>query len=755
MPTNLNRRVFLASFGTTALFSSPSSQLFGNDKQTPWYRRCLVGMEVGPTGAHFGNSDPKDARYAARFDGAEIVRKCVAAGSEYLVMWVRDGDYAYYNSKILPKAPGLGPRDPLQEAIDEARKHSLPVIAYCVVQQGGHFLKQHPEWEMLSSDGKPIGRFSFNSGYLDAMKEILSEQLAYGIDGFHIDMLDQGFGPPYGCWSEDSRAAFLRQFGHAMPEMLDGPSWDTAWDEILEFRYKSSQRFEQELVKHVRGQNPSITVDFNYHGNPPFSWEVGQRPVQHAGNGDFVTGETGVWGFSALGVGLNAEFYKASTPGLPVQVAIQRGVRMYHDQTTRPTADMLWELMTLLSHGALVTMVDKTTFDGSLDPMAYRRFGEIFNEAKRKREHFGHRPIYDVGLYYSSRSRDWLGKEEPGEWMQSFYGAHKAMRYEQLQCGILLDENANLEYMQQFPTVILCNAGILSDAEIHLLTSYVENGGGLIVTGQSGQFDRLGSRLTVQSANELAQEAPLSQKNSLERLIGARPWKSLDSLDNWMNFTEPVDSGAIPSRLLPETLPRNWPFLVKGPATVYQPTTARGIGQLMAPQRSSRQKQAMEGTQWPMSAGEVVGPAILLNRLGKGKVITFAGSPDYATASDHHIVEARQLLSQAVKYLHPNPTVNIDAPPNIQTVVTDDSDRRILRIHFLGYNAPPQAIPAKGRPQVLPALIEQAPIYRATVRLNRSCRNPRTLEANTTIEQSDQMFILTINAIHESLILDY
>jgi hypothetical protein len=132
------------------------------------------------------------------------------------------------------------------------------------------------------------------------MKEILSEQLTYGIDGFHIDMLDQGFGPPYGCWSEDSRAAFLQQFGHAIPEMLDGPSWDTAWDEILEFRYKSSQRFEQELVKHVRGQNPSITVDFNYHGNPPFSWEVGQRPVQHAGNGDFVTGETGVWAHWAL-----------------------------------------------------------------------------------------------------------------------------------------------------------------------------------------------------------------------------------------------------------------------------------------------------------------------------------------------------------------------------------------------------------------------------------------------------------------------
>lgn len=79
--------------------------------ESPWFTRHLVGLEVGPTGAQFGHSDPTDARYAARFDGLEIVRRSVVAHSEYLVLWVRDGDYAYYDSKLLPKAPGLGARD--------------------------------------------------------------------------------------------------------------------------------------------------------------------------------------------------------------------------------------------------------------------------------------------------------------------------------------------------------------------------------------------------------------------------------------------------------------------------------------------------------------------------------------------------------------------------------------------------------------------------------------------------------------------
>ena len=70
--------------------------LCGNAATTaPWFQRSLVGLEVGPTGAQFGYSGSNDVRYCARFDGREIVRRAVAAHCEYLVLWVRDGDYAY------------------------------------------------------------------------------------------------------------------------------------------------------------------------------------------------------------------------------------------------------------------------------------------------------------------------------------------------------------------------------------------------------------------------------------------------------------------------------------------------------------------------------------------------------------------------------------------------------------------------------------------------------------------------------------
>jgi hypothetical protein len=720
------------------LLADPASAE-SDSRFVPWFWKSIVGMEVGPTGAQFGHSDPHDNRYCAKWDGAEIVRKCVASNAEYLVLWLRDGDFAYYNSKLLIKAPGLGDRDPLREALDEAKEHDVPIISYCVVQQGGIYLRKNPQWQMRDSEGKPIGRFCFNSGYLVAMKQIVAEQLAYGIDGFHIDMLDQGFGKPYGCWCDTCRKLFRERYQHDMP---DGATWDAAWEDMLEFRYATSERFEKELTAYIKALSPKATVDYNYHGSPPFSFEVGQRPVQHAGNGDFVTGETGVWGFSALGVGLNAEFYRAATPGLPFQVAIQRGVRMYHDQTTRPLNDMRWETLTLLAHGAFVTMIDKTAFDGALDPVAYQRMGSVLGEARAKREHFGQKPVYDVGLYFSSRTRDWLGREEAAKFFHSFQGAHQACAMEHLQFGVLLDENVTPDALRQFPVVCLPNVAIISESEAGLLREYVRYGGNLVVTGQPGQLDSHGKPL---------------KRSALEDLIGARVVKRLESKDNWISVdASPKNDSAtatLAEHLAAELTP-DWPFLVKGPATVYQPTTAKPFGKLYKPHRTQRQLEGKMGTEWPMSPDSPVGPAVLIHRFGKGAVATCAASPDYATASEHALVESRVLFRSLFRALHTERRVVVDAPANVEAVVTDDTEARTLRVHLLAYNPTPRTTPQKNRPFVLPGLIEDKPIYRVTISAT-PMRMATALNRRTEVQVVENRVEATIEDIHEVILIRY
>jgi len=150
-----------------------------------------------------------------------------------------------------------------------------------------------------------------------------------------------------------------------------------------------------------------------------------------------------------------------------------------------------------------------------------------------------------------------------------------------------------------------------------------------------------------------------------------------------------------------------------------------------------------------------VGPAILLNTVGKGKVLTFAASPDWATASDHHIVEARKLLANAVHLLNPSPRVRITAPATVEAIVTDDPATRTLRIHLLGYNAPPQTTPAKERPYVLPGLIEDAPIYRVTMALNGPVKRCTAFNKATVLKRRGAHVTAVVEDIHEVIELCY
>ncbi len=90
-------------------------------------------------------------------------------------------------------------------------------------------------------------------------------------------------------------------------------------------------------------------------------------------------------------------------------------------------------------------------FDGWLDPMAYDRVGMAFAEA-RKARHFGQKPVYDVGIYFSSRTRDWIGREKPARYFQGFQGAAQGVRLRASGFGVLLDENLSLDALRRFPS---------------------------------------------------------------------------------------------------------------------------------------------------------------------------------------------------------------------------------------------------------------------------------------------------------------
>lgn len=726
------RRTLLPFLAELALMVAVTPLLAaGEATAEPWYNRLLVGMEVGPTGAQFG-SDASDVKYAEKFSGTDIVAAQLATGSQYIVIWGKDGEYAYYDSKVAPKCPGLGDRDVLRETVEAAKPHNLPVIVYCVVQAGGYPLRQHPEFKMRDVEGKPIERVCLNSGFMGHLKDLTDEMLSYGIQGFHIDMLDQGFGPPYGCWCENCRARFEKDYGKPMPTSV---SWDEAWDRMLEFRYNSCERFEREILAHIKERQPDCSVDFNYHGNPPFSFEIGQRPVQHAHIGDFVTGECGAWGFGTLSPSFEALFVRGTDPAAPFQVVIQRGVRFYHDQTSRPLEDMRWEMFSLLMHGAQVTIVDKTPFDGSLDRVAYERYGALFREALAKQEHFGrqHRPLADVGLFFSHRTRDWYARETPRKYFDPVYGAHEAVVLGHLPAEFVFDERLTGERLRRHRVVYAPGAAILEPETVALLEAYVREGGKLLVTGDTGTHDRMG--------------APQAE-SALANLIGAKLVRRLDTDDNHVSF--PADGGDLDA--LAAGIPRDWPFLARGAAGIYEPTTARAFGTLHRPFRSVLQQQGKEGFFLPQSPEEAVGPAVLVNDFGKGRVVCIAAAPDTAIGGEFGMPEDRMLIENALRLLDPEPPVRVDAPRFVESAVTAGPEPDTLRVHLVAHVTPPQNT-HKDRPLTIPAFIEDKPIYRVSVKVAGGVKEIEAITPTTTVTPAPGGFTAQVEDIHEVFVI--
>lgn len=714
------RRFVLAALTTPALARAVPNAVRETNTvaaPAPWFRRLLVGIEYGPTGC---NPDPV---YMSLASGVEIVNAVLEAEAEYLVLFCKDMEFAYYHSRAAAACPGLQGRDLLREVLDAARPHGLPVVAYCQVQYDDSSWRAHPEWRMKGADGSDLGgRLCFRSGYLEAVKSFCAEMCAYEIVGFHIDMLDFGFAPPYGCWCEVCRREFVAQHGFAMPA---GPTWDAAWEAMLEFRCDSNSAFCHEVEASIKALRPELSVDFNYHGYPPFSFEAGQQAVRHARHGDFVTAEGLPFIFGGYNPSFLSLFLAAARGDRNLQVASSRSIHGYHDFTVRPAADLTWETLTYLSHGLQCTMVDKAYYEGHVDRTAYQRLATPFGLARARREWFGHEPVPRIGVWHSQRSRDWFGRDNPPRYQKSLWGAHKLLVQLHQPMAFAMDENTDLERLRELPVLMVPGAGVLREADLELLEAYVRGGGRLLLTGVTGMLDAHG---------EPGDGAGIGRLGGwrLDKLV-------LDRSDNYLR--SPTGT----ADWLADGIAPDWPLLCGGPAAALTATSAETHAETWAARRTSNNHWVGH-----MSPVELLGPGVLVNRLGDGLVVTVPVSLCAAYAGEYRSPAQRMLLGNLLRWLDPDPPVRIEAPLNVESVVTRHADGRWI-IHLLAWWSPPtsatEAFPTGTR--VLPALMEEAHTYTARIWLRDGAGEATAVGEASEVSVDGRMVTVRTGEIHE------
>ena len=176
-----------------------------------WYKRSLfrnlVDMHI-PSGD--GNLEHFDAEEYGRCMETAGVDAVYVAASNCLGLCL-------YPTKVGYRHSVSEKRDLLEERISALRKRGISVVAY-MNSWSTEAAKQHPQWQIRSSDGKAQGETSrfgtccLNSPYRDLIRGMVEEVVSsYDIDGLWLDMV--------GFFASDCTCRWCRENTESKPAM--------------------------------------------------------------------------------------------------------------------------------------------------------------------------------------------------------------------------------------------------------------------------------------------------------------------------------------------------------------------------------------------------------------------------------------------------------------------------------------------------------------------------------------------------------
>ena len=670
----------------------------------------------------------------SRFDSEALVDAIVQTGAETALIHAKPHTgYSLFKTEVGRMNQALKGRDIFGEFVHEAKKRKLTVGAYYSVTWDNSVFKTHPEWRMIDNNGKELGWDPLfykavcylNSGYRDFILQQVKELASnYPLDGFWFDILLYD-SLRLGCYCDGCQARFREETG--LETMPTTPTWDAPWRAFLEFRYHQLQEFAEETTEFAKGVNPDLAIGFNYHGTPGFSWKSGHRPVQHAQFSDYASGEIYPYCFGFLYVSMLGKYLQGVKETGTHEILTNMAVSSC-DYTIKPVEQLRWEAMTTMANGLALNVWDELYHDGTFNKTLFGRIGEVFQEIDTKQELWGGKAVKEAAIYFSAKTRDYYGREQPGNYTLAFYGAYKTLFETHRQIGILFDENVTLEKLKAYPIVLLPNVAILDDDEVQMFTQYVKEGGNLVATNDTSLYD---------------QETQLEDFR-LAHLFGASFSRKTDYSYNYVSFDD-VTMGA--------NVAAGERFLCLGKGSVIE-TNSPTFGQLWSTFFDREPDRYFLGVHPPH---EVMGPAIVTNNYGQGKVVfcpfrLFAGF-----ASDHAVAELRTIAGNIFNSFGHQPAVQVKAPLTVEAVVREQVDKNRIVVHLVGFNHPFQSVAtAEGgslNEKTVP-LMEEPPLFKAELSIHVPYQNVYAFNTDTQFTKKSNKIEIICNCTHEAIIIE-
>jgi len=464
-----------------------------------------------------------------------------------------------FNSSYFEKYPGLGDFDFIRSYLPYARKYGLKVISYLNLHWFSYkFAEKHSDWQQINYEGIPYGEkyplygngttFCINSPWRDWAFKMIEEVMQTGIDGVFLD------GPviyPECCYCEYCKRLFKEKTGKDLPEW---ENWsDPVWKEFLLFRKESFLKFIRDARDVLKNVNKEGIIFINSSHLP--SWQIPRYIGDLELYQDFNLAEA----FYHLGTVKDFFFYYfvgkcLKVSNKPSTAAMHHAAGVWHWIPLYPSEVKMSICQNLCVKNGIWTAV----ING--DEIENREYWEpiknILEKVEVKKDIFEKGKQYSsIGLFVSSSTSYFYISD-----IEGIYGSEIVEKEENLVlvkeeekiknkksvsdkitgeefCGFFevltrkhipfrIVNGTTLENdLNELEVLILPNSACLSEKEISVIKKFVEKGGKLIVTFESGFYNELGKKRDKNPFLEIEVEGCFPLRNTeqycvLEEKIG-------------------------------------------------------------------------------------------------------------------------------------------------------------------------------------------------------------------------------------------
>ncbi|WP_246524723.1 alpha-amylase family protein [Gemmata palustris] len=426
------------------------------------------------------------------------------AGVTISEMGFVDPFYAYYDSKLLKRRnPHVAP-DGLKKDIAEYQKLGVRILGVYPPTLQAEVWERHPEWRRVSTDTDQIPEIDlkkfphggmlcplgpYGDFFIDVLAEIVTEFPA--VSAFSFDGLHHGGG----CYCRICRANYKKDTGNAIPKR------DMQSEDFRKYLHWADRKLEdlvQRMQTRLKTINPDIALvtwttnagRFGHLLDIPRNMSARMNLLFDAPDQEFWLDETNrgssivpafgvayVWAVSNHRVAF-AEPYLMSR-GNP------------YGKDSFPAHEIERRMMLALTHGAGPSLA--VLQPDNLKPAVTHCLAEV----KKRKPWLTHKePEPWAAILVSDNTRAFYGRN-PGHvedrYLANVFGFFRAALEEHLPVTLINDWNLTPADLAKYKVLVLPNAACLDNAQCDAIRKFVERGGGLVASLDTGLCDEFGT----------------------------------------------------------------------------------------------------------------------------------------------------------------------------------------------------------------------------------------------------------------------